>query len=76
MAGLPGQALDVEVQGPKVAVEELVAVRQVLELLVVLVPGWLVGLLEVLRLLEVVRLVVVGTEDIGNDIICKFCKLV
>jgi len=44
---LPGQAPDFGVQGSKVAVEELVAVHQVVELLVVLVPGWLVGLLEV-----------------------------
>ncbi len=61
MADLPGQALDFGVQGLKVAVEELVAVHQVLEPLLVLVLGWLVGLLEVVRLLEVVLLVVVWT---------------
>ncbi len=62
MADLPGQAPDFGVQGPKVAVEELVTVRQVLEPLLVLVPGSLVGLLEVVRLLEVVLLVAVWTE--------------
>jgi len=62
VADLLGQALDFEVQGPEVAGEELVAVRQVLELLLALVPGWLVGLLEVVRLLEVVLLVAVWTE--------------
>ncbi len=62
MADLPGRAQDFGDQGPKVAVEELVAVRQVLELLLALVPGWLVGLLEVVRLLEVVLLVAVWTE--------------
>ncbi len=53
MAELPGQALDSEVQGPKVAVEELVAVRLELELLVALVPELLVGLLKVLLLVVV-----------------------
>ena len=62
MADLPGQAPDFGVQGSKVAVEELVAVHQVVVLLVVLVPGWLVGLLEVVRLLEMVLLVAVWTE--------------
>ena len=54
MDELPGQALDSEVQGPKVAVEELVAVRLELEPLVALVPELLVGLLEVLLLVVVV----------------------
>jgi hypothetical protein len=59
---LPGQALDFGVQGPKVAVEELVAVRQALEPLLVLVPGRPVGLLEVVQLLEVVLLEAVWAE--------------
>jgi hypothetical protein len=62
VADLPGQALYFGVQGPKIAVEVLVAVRQVLEPLLVLVLGWLVGLLEVVRLLEMVLLVAVWTE--------------